>query len=115
MSVWSVWMCVFSVCLAAEPGLSAGPPETDGVRVGPVHAGRPAHAGGPAPETAPPGGGGETALPQRGGAHHTAAPVSNTRTHTHGAYMRVHTHNHMYTPTRMQLDYGKWRLLCFAV
>ena len=62
---------------AGEPGLSAGPAEADRVRAQPHDAGRHAHTGGPAPETAPPGGGGETQVPQPGGAAHPAAAVSS--------------------------------------
>lgn len=71
---------ILRTCLcvsAGEPGLGLVSAEADGVGAEPHDAGRHAHAGGPAPETAPPSGGGETQVPQPGGATHPAAAVSS--------------------------------------
>lgn len=73
---------ILRTCLcvsAGEPGLGLVPAEADGVGAEPHDAGRHAHAGGPAPETAPPSGGGETQVPQPGGATHPAAAVSSEK------------------------------------
>lgn len=70
---------ILQTCLcvpAGEPGLGLVPAEADRVGAEPHDAGRHAHTGGPAPETAPPSGGGETQVPQPGGAAHPAAAVS---------------------------------------
>lgn len=71
-SVLIMWLCI----PAGEPGLGFVPAEADGVGVEPHDVGRHTHTGGPAPETAPPGGRGEAQVPQPGRAAHPAAAVS---------------------------------------
>ena len=67
------------MCADGEPGFSASSVEAGRSGAERARGGRPEEAGGPSAETAPPGGGGETQVPQRGGAHHPAAPVSNRK------------------------------------
>lgn len=68
-------MCV-CVWAAGEPGFGANSAEADRSRAECARGRRPEEAGGSPAETASPGGGGETQVPQPGGAAHPAAAVS---------------------------------------
>lgn len=68
-------MCL---CVVTEPGLHTKSAEEDRDRAESASVRCTEETGRPSPETAPPGGRGETQVPERGRTHHTATAVRLT-------------------------------------